>query len=683
MAIRWNGCLVFLLSAWAVGSLQAEEAKPVRAGEPQAGALSDSTPSVRYAFTITEPSYLLGDVTQVSVDVAVRLVGPDKKLRAEFDSTESGPERFARRLDEPGEYQLELVRAEDDEKDGDAGEGEYSLRLLRLEPLAKDPAALTDQAMALYDLPGSPGAAVQVWRDGKTIFSRSYGLANLVFDVPFEIDTRTNIGSTSKQFTAFALLLEQERGALQLDDDIRKYVPEVPDFGPTITIRHLLTHTSGLREFINLLMMAGRRIDRGDWIDRSEILDIVKRQPALQNEPGAEWNYNNTAFGLAALIVERTSGLDFHEFMTERVFGPLGMTRTMVRPSPKHIVPQSSEGYAPWGDGFVTVGDIGAAVGAGSIYASVGDLQTWVEHLLDPRLGTAEMVREMTTPHPASVGKAMGGGYGLGLFLDEQRGLRRIHHGGSDMAHRSMLAYYPEIRAGITVQSNHAGFNSSVAFELAEAFFGDAMEPEPADKTDAAAEAESEAWDASAFAPEDFDAFVGRYSLDPKPAFILTFSREEDRFFTQATGQPKLEIRPVAPRRFELVGVPAEVEFLVEGDGTVEGLTLFQNGEHHATRLEGDEAKGWKPTPAELERYAGRYTSRELESFCVIRLDGDKLVVRHPRREEAAMDPGDEDEFSQATLQYAFERDRNGVVIGLYLSNGRTRDVRFARDSSH
>ena len=140
-----------------------------------------------------------------------------------------------------------------------------------------------------------------------------------------------------------------------------------------------------------------------------------------------------------------------------------------------------------------------------------------------------------------------------------------------------------------------------------------------------------------------------------------------------------LEIRPVAPRRFELVGVPAEVEFLLEADGTVEGLTLFQNGEHHATRLEGDSAKEWKPTSAELARYAGHYTSGELESFCVIRLDGDELVVRRPRREEATLVPGNENEFSQGTLQYSFERSRNGVVIGLYLSNGRTRDVRFTR----
>ena len=289
-----------------------------------------------------------------------------------------------------------------------------------------------------------------MWRDGRTLFSKAYGMANLTYGIPFETDTRTNIGSTTKQFTAFAVMLQQERGKLSLDDDIRKHIPELPEFDETITVRHLITHTSGLREFLNLLIMTGRRLDHGDWIGRDELVDIVQRQPALQNSPGAEWNYNNTAFGLAALIVERTSGQPFHHYMRENVFDPIGMTRTMVRPSPNHMVPEKSEGYTAGDEGYLELGDLGGAVGAGSIYSTVEDLQKWVENYANPTVGTREMIDEMMTSYVLTDGEETG--YGYGLSVDEQRGLKRVHHGGADVAHRSMLVYYPEINAGITAQ---------------------------------------------------------------------------------------------------------------------------------------------------------------------------------------------------------------------------------------
>ena len=273
--------------------------------------------------------------------------------------------------------------------------GDHEITLHRVEPGNTDAKKLTDELMAPYSGGDSPGAAVQVWRDGRTLYSKAYGMANLTYDIPFETDTRTNLGSTSKQFTAFAIMLQAERGLLSLDDDIREHIPELPECDETITVRHLLTHTSGLRAFLNLLLMTGRRLDHGDWIDRSEIIDIVRRQPALQNAPGAEMNYNNSAFGLAAVIVKRTSGQDFHVFLQENVFGPLGMTRTMVRPSPEYIVPGMSEGYVPSADGFRQIGDLGGAVGAGGIYSTVEDLQTWVQNYASPRVGSAEIFDQM------------------------------------------------------------------------------------------------------------------------------------------------------------------------------------------------------------------------------------------------------------------------------------------------
>jgi len=619
--------------------------------------------TVVYVVEAGSEYFVRGFVDQVSVDVVVRILGPDEETLREIDGPARGPEMFQFETDEAGTYRIEVSPFEEET-------GDYSISLERLEPVATDPTELADQLLSVYDGEDSPGAVVSVFRNGETVFQKAYGMANLTYGIPFEVDTKSNIGSTSKQFTAFAVMLLVERGELSLDDDVREHIPELPDLGETVTVRNLLSHTSGYREFLNLLTMTGRRLDHGDFVDRAEVIDIIQSQPALQNSPGAEWNYNNSAFSLAAVIVERISGQDFHEFLAENLFEPLGMDGTMVRPSPEHIVEGSAMGYGPAEEGtFLELRDLWGAAGAGSIYSTVGDLQKWVENYADPYVGSAEIVQEMTTPFVLTDGEPTE--YGLGLFIDEQRGLKRIHHGGADIAHRSMLAYYPEIGGGITTQSNHAGFDSNLAFRLAEAFFEDAMEPEEEEAATASD------FDPATYDPEDFDEFVGRYALDAAPDFILTFSREDETFYTQATGQQQLEIVPTSDTTFTLLAVEASVEFHRNDDGEVDSLTLNQGGAQRATRLEDEEE--WEPTVEDLAAFTGRYFSQEVETFFTVTLEEDHLVLQQRRLEDAELTPGATDNFSGGGLQVSFERDRNGQVIALYLANGRTRGVRFER----
>ena len=627
--------------------------------------------TTRYTIDADENDFILGEVNQISVDVTIRVLGPDGTRLGQFGGLGTGVERFSGRTSTEGTYTAELFVAGDDE---DAA-GDYEITLLRHEPVATDPKKLADQMMARFDGEDSPGAAVRVWRDGRTLYSKTYGMANLAYGIPFGPDTRTNIGSTSKQFTAFAIMLQAERGLLSLDDDIRTHIPELPEFDETIHVRHIITHTSGLREFLNLVRMTGRRLDHGDWIDRSELIDIVQRQPALQNDPGGEWNYNNTAFGLAAVIVERTSGQDFHVFMQENVFGPLGMTGSMVRPSNRHIVPNQSEGYTPGADGYRQIGDLGGAVGAGAVYSTIEDLQTWVENYATPRVGTPESIDEMMTSFVLNDGEETG--YGYGLSVDEQGGLKRVHHGGADVAHRSMLVYYPEINAGVTTQSNHAQFNSSMAFELAAAFFKDDMEEEEGEGGEGGT---ADEFDAEDYDPEAFDGYVGRYALDAAPDFILTFTREDDTLYTQATGQQRLEIVPTSDSTFRLLAVEASVTFLRGEDGEAEGLTMHQGGaDQHATRLGEDAPEEWEPTAEDLADFAGRFYSEELETFYTFTVADGVLAMYQRRLGSRPLTSGEEDNFSGDGLSFTFERDRNGEVIGFYLSNGRTRDVRFGR----
>ena len=616
-----------------------------------------------YSFDAQSDNYILGRVNQISVDVELRILDPEGNPVSTIDSRTRGTEQFSFETEAEGQYTIE-VRPKEEEH------GDFSIVLERLEPVETDPSRLADQLMARYDRDDTPGGVISVFKDGQTLFSRAYGMANLSYDIPFQVDTVTNIGSTSKQFTAFAIMLLQEQGLLSLDDDIREHVPELPQFDEIVTVRHIITHTSGLREFLNLLSMSGRRLDHGDYIARNEIIGIIQRQPALQNSPGSEWNYNNTAYALAALIVERISGQTFTEFMNDNVFGPIGMQDSLVRSSPEHIVKNNSAGYISNPDGgYLEARDLGGAVGAGSIYTTVGDLQRWVENFRETRLGNSAIFEEMMTSYVLTDGEPTD--YGYGLTIAEQGGLKRVQHGGADVAHRSMLAYFPEINAGITTQSNNAGFDGSIAFQLAEAFFGDAMVTE----LDEINEAGGPEFDPENYDPESFDELVGRYELDAVPDFILTFTREEDTLYAEATGQSRVELIPTSDMGFDITIVDASLVFHRNDDGAVDSLTLNQGGEQHATRLE---TEAWEPTSDELSVFAGRYYSDEIETFYVMEMGEEQLTLSQRRLDDVELSSTDQDKFSGGELTLSFERDRNDQVIGFYLSNGRTRGVRFA-----
>ncbi len=642
--------------------------RPIAQGEVAADSIA---PSATHAYTIElgADEFVFGEVDQQSVDVAITVRDPDGEVVRRFDDRRRGVERIHFETRAAGAYRIEVAPEED-------GTGRYAVRLDRVEPVAVDADERVDQLMAPYT-GDVPGGVVGVVREGELVFARGYGMANLTHHVPFSTATRTNIGSMSKQFTAFAITLLRARGELSLDDDVREYIPELPEFEHPVTLRHLLTHTSGYREFLNTLALAGRRIDEGDYVDRDELIEIVQRQPELQNEPGAEWNYNNTAYGLLSVVVERVADTPFPEWMRENVFEPLGMRQTVVRASPSQIVENSAQGYIPEAEGgYREAADLGGAMGAGGIYTTVADLARWVANLETGELGGRAIIDTMTTPYILTTGDTTE--YGFGLFIDELRGARRIQHGGADVAHRAMLAYYPGSRTGVITLSNNAAFSGAVATAVAEAYLGDALEPESEASADAAAGVGAAPFDPETYDPAAFDEIAGRYALDEAPAFILTFFREADTLYTQATGQQRVRMEPTSDSSFTLVGVVASVTFHRGEEGEITHAMLHQNGEHRATRLEGDR---WKPSVAALEAFTGRFYSEELETFYTVALEDEELVVRHRRFDDVTLEPGEKDAFTGSfpIAEVEFVRDDDGRVIAFLVSNVRARDIRFDR----
>src|SRR5688500_1790653 len=259
-----------------------------------------------YPLTLDSARFVVGEAMQDGVDLRVAIVGPkgDTLGRVDSPNGKQGAEPFSCTTKAHGAYKVVIAPLE-------AGtSGRYTLTLKQVVAEAKTPAGKVDQIMANFSSSG-PGIIAAVVRDGKIVYQEDWGLANITHKIPFTVNTLTNIGSTSKQFTTFAILMLAGQNKLSLDDDVRKHIPELPDLGKTVTIRHLMTHTSGYREFLNALALTGRRIDFGDYIDRSEVLEMLKRQPTLQNDPGAEFNYNNSGFSLLSTIVERVGGKPF------------------------------------------------------------------------------------------------------------------------------------------------------------------------------------------------------------------------------------------------------------------------------------------------------------------------------------------------------------------------------------
>ncbi|MDX1585704.1 MAG: serine hydrolase, partial [Balneolaceae bacterium] len=568
--------LTLLSVLFLVGNLQAQEGSVkttnVVVGEQYTDSLSTGSAHI-YVLEADSGRFIYGAADQLTVDVKIEVKDPSGQIIGAFDTPARGKEVFQFDTKEKGEYRITVMPFEEEE-------GRYTFSISLMEAVATEPGKRVDQLMMAYSGKEVPGAAAMVMKDGEIIFEKAYGMASLTYDIPFETDTRTNIGSTSKQFTAFAAALLAERGRLSLDDNVRKYIPELPEFEYPVTIRHLLTHTSGYREYLNTLAMRGR--DLSSSLDRDQIIQVVQRQPELQNKPGTEWNYNNTGFALMVEIIERVTETPYPKWMHQNVFQPLQMNHTVVRRNQNEVVPGRSQGYAIGeGGDYMEMTDLGGAMGAGGIYTTLEDLAKWIRNFEDPKIGSEKIIQEMTTPYVLATGDTTS--YGLGLFVQEYKGLKYIHHGGADVAHRSMLMYFPEIDGAVVTQSNNANFRGNIPQQIADLFFGEYMEQR---ETEADEEGEPETAEAFEYDPANFEPLTGRYELKIQPGFILTFSRDGDRLYTQATGQPEIDIRATSDSTFSLVGVNADITFHLKEDGSADSLTLHQNGHHVATRIE-------------------------------------------------------------------------------------------------
>lgn len=435
---------------------------------------------------------------------------------------------------------------------------------------AGERAAAADRAVSAHAQSDEPGVVAAVVRDGVVVYRTAVGLASLEQGTPLSTATILDIGSVAKQVTGFAIVLLEAQGRLSLEDDIRRHLPELPDLGQPITIRNLLNHTGGLREIYNTMMIGGWQ--NGDAMTQEQALRIAAVQPALQFAPGSEHLYNNTGYMLLADIVERVTGTEFHDWMRENVFAPLGMSNTVIMHRLGQVIPGSADSYAPVdGGGYVRVFDNSTVQGAGGIYSTAEDMALWLRHWSRPAVGSPQLLERMQERTVLTGGDTLA--YALGVNVGRHRGLRRLQHTGSSAGYRSALIAYPELGGGVVVQSNNASVNASrVAQELGDIFFGDRMAPLPPAVADGAEAADEPAhsWAPGATA---LAAYTGRfYSAEVESLYEVAV--EADTLVVRHRRIGVVPLQPRSPDVFAARAVIGEVRFERDAAGRITGFKV-------------------------------------------------------------------------------------------------------------
>jgi CubicO group peptidase (beta-lactamase class C family) len=409
-----------------------------------------------------------------------------------------------------------------------------------------------------YDKADSPGCALGVIHNGEVIYERGYGMANLEHEIPISSESIFRIGSTSKQFTALSVLLLEEHGKLSLDDDIQKYLPELPNYGTPITIRHLIHHTSGLRDYLELMDLTGRSDD--SYRDE-EVIDALARQKGLNFPPGEEHLYSNSGYFLLSQIVLRVAGENLREFAAKNIFRPLGMKNTHYHNDHTHIVKKRASGYAPRKNGgfriSMTVLDM---IGDGGVYTSVRDLLLWDRNFYDNKLGERRqaLIKRMITPGALNNGKKVD--YASGLRVDSYRGLPTVSHGGSFVGYRAEILRFPDEKFTVICLCNVSTADAPrLARQVADIYLGDRLQPASEPESARPAEGEERPVKDMSVSEAELKAYVGLYyseELDVTYRLVV----EEGKLFLRYRHAPEEALRSSGKDKFQVASLQLDFE---------------------------------------------------------------------------------------------------------------------------
>jgi CubicO group peptidase (beta-lactamase class C family) len=521
-----------------------------------------------------------------------------------------------------------------------------------------------DALFANWNRTDSPGCAISVMRDGRIIYKHAYGMANLDHDVILTTDTPFHVASVSKQFTAAAIVLLEQDRKLSFDDDVRKHIQEFPDFGAKITIRHLLHHTSGLRDQWDLLGLAGWRYSL-DLITNEDVMSLVTRQKELNFAPGSEYLYSNTGYTLLGEIVKRASGKSLREFTTERIFVPLGMKNTHFRDDHAEVIKRQAYGYVMSEKGWrlsVTNFD---TVGATSLITTVEDLLLWDENFYTGKVGGPHFTETMLHHDPLTNGESIP--YAFGLITGKYRGLDTVGHSGGDAGYRSDLLRFPTQHLSVACLCNGGGAigPGTITQKVADILLAGEFK----DKAEAKVDAQF-----ITLTAEQMSLKPGYY-IEKEKGNEIWHVVMKDNHLGVAFGDFVMPLRAYSADKFQLGEYPVEVNFTVGLNGMFE-VKVGTPGEKITSY---EQTAAYEMPDAQRKQFVGEYRSTEIDPVYRIDEENGKLVLKRLKYEPEALEAVAPDLFRAMVGTIRFERNEKNIVREMLLTTSRVRNLRFAK----
>jgi CubicO group peptidase (beta-lactamase class C family) len=535
------------------------------------------------------------------------------------------------------------------------------------------PASKVDQLFAQWDKPDTPGCALGVLRDRQIVYRRNYGMADLELGVPISNQSVFNVGSVSKQFTAMSILMLAHQGKLSLDDKLTKYVPEAANVGAAITLRHLLQHTSGLRDHFEMLEMTGWRTT--DVHTEQNILDMVARQKSLNFQPGEEYSYSNTGYVLLAVIIKRVTGQTLREFAAANIFIPLGMTMTNFYDDHRAVVRNHVKGYLTQpGGGFRRGESADDFLGSGGIHTTIEDLARWDQNFYDKKIGGKDLLEQMIVPAVLNDGEKLE--YAYGLFVNSYKGLKTISHSGSRIGYRAELVRFPEQHLSVALMCNVRAISpDALARRVAEIYLSDQFPKAlPSQNSPAASEAGRVKVSAG-----ELSSVAGLYWNPLTDNLRRIYVKDGKLFFFRAQGNES-ELAPLGANRFLMLNVRnrIEIDFKTPRAGAPLQMLLSIDGGKPSPHERVQEVSY---TAEQLKEFAGEYYSEDLDATYSLIPQGLKVVLRAKKWADFTLSPrftdsfADPENFGSLTLT----RDSRGRVNGFVVRSGKVKNLRFSK----
>lgn len=508
------------------------------------------------------------------------------------------------------------------------------------------------QIFAAFDHTDTPGCTVGVSLAGTEVLRAAWGMADLEHHVALTPDSVLEAGSVSKQFTAAAVLMLAEQGKLSLEDPVRKYIPELPDYGTTITIDHLVHHTSGLREWSSIVGVEGWPRSSREY-SNLWVLDIASHQHSLNYKPGNEWSYTNTGYNLLAILVQRVSGKSLAQFTHDNIFSIMGMESTSWRDDFQRIVPGRAIAYEMEDGTEHQLMPFENAYGNGGLLTTVDDLLRWNDRFARSQIGDASFIRSELEPARLNDGESLF--YAAGLFLDEYDGFREISHSGATAGYRAWLGFYPDRKLSVALLCNSAEANTvALGRRVADVYLLPSIE-KPA-------------------GPSEVTLVGGMEGLyeDRRGHTTISIAREGGKL----VANDKSPLIPVTPTSFRLSPEGSIFELVKNDNGKLIGLRVRSYG---FVLDSFDKVDRVSPSRAELQAFTGEYFSDEAETTLNVELAPSGLEIHQRPDIVYPLTPAYADGFECRLGSVRFIRDESGHVTGLSFGDSRVWDLRFRR----